>query len=144
MCGFAGIVDTAGRGRVSRSLLGHMTDSIAHRGPDGRDSVVAGNFGAGFSRLAIIDVAGGAQPLTNEDATIFLVCNGEIFNFETLTESLKDRGHRFRSHTDVEVLVHLYEDYGSDLVHHLEGQFSFAIYDSRRQRLFAAVDRFGL
>ncbi|MBV8955372.1 MAG: asparagine synthase (glutamine-hydrolyzing) [Solirubrobacterales bacterium] len=141
MCGIAGKIDFSGP--VDAELLHRMCAAMTHRGPDARGVWVDRGVGLGMQRLAIIDVAGGEQPIFNEDETIALVMNGEIYNFPDLRERLVRRGHRFSSHVDTEVLVHLYEDHGEDLVHHLRGMFAFALWDSRRRKLFCARDRVG-
>ena len=121
-----------------------MLAPIAHRGPDGQGIFLDGSIGLGHRRLAIIDVDGGPQPMTNEDETVWIVFNGEIYNFQPLREILIARGHTFRSHSDTEVIIHLYEEYGVDCVRHLRGMFAFAIWDKRQRRLFAARDRVGI
>lgn len=121
-----------------------MCDSLVHRGPDDEGLHLRGPAGLGERRLAIIDLSDAAcAPLANEDETVWVIFNGEIYNFQTLRADLERRGHRFRTHTDTEVLVHLYEEYGRDFVPMLRGMFAFAIWDERRQRLFAARDRLG-
>ncbi len=122
-----------------------MATSLAHRGPDdeGFYSDPEGRISLGARRLSIIDVAGGAQPLSNEDGTVWAILNGEIYNFQQLRAQLQSRGHVFRSSTDTEVLVHLYEDYGRDLVHAIDGMFALAIWDETVGRLLLARDRFG-
>src|SRR2546423_80744 len=120
-----------------------MCAAMEHRGPDERGIHHADGVALGMQRLAIIDVAGGQQPIFNEDGTVVVVMNGEIYNFKELRADLARRGHRFTSHVDTEVLVHLYEDFGHDMVHHLRGMFAFAIWDSRRRELFCARDRVG-
>ena len=120
-----------------------MGAALAHRGPDGDGTRTASGATLGCRRLAIIDVAGGAQPLSNEAGDILAVCNGEIYNHATLRERLAARGHRFRTHSDAEVLPHLYEEHGPDLVSELEGMFAFAIWDTRARRLVLARDRVG-
>ncbi len=144
MCGLAGI---AALGRTLppelRLAIGQMTDAIAHRGPDG--SGVFGDARAvlGHRRLAIIDVAGGKQPLSNEDESCWITFNGEVYNHHELRERLEARGHRFRTRSDTEAIVHAYEEYGTSCVDHLEGMFAFAIYDQRKSELFIARDRLG-
>ncbi|MBF0348634.1 MAG: asparagine synthase (glutamine-hydrolyzing) [Magnetococcales bacterium] len=143
MCGICGIVSFNDVG-VERSRLESMCRAIAHRGPDARGVHVAGGVGLGQTRLAVIDLSDAAvPPLTNEDGTLWVVFNGEIYNFQALTETLKQRGHRFSTRSDTEVLLHLYEDHGIDMVHHLQGMFAFALWDQKQQCLFAARDRFG-
>jgi asparagine synthase (glutamine-hydrolysing) len=141
MCGIAGKVDFAGG--VEAPLLARMCAAMEHRGPDSRGIWCAGPVGLAIQRLAIIDIAGGDQPIFNEDRTVAVVMNGEIYNFPELRAALQARGHRFSTHTDTEVLVHLYEDHGDDLVEHLRGMFAFAIWDSTRRRLLLARDRVG-
>ena len=134
MCGIAGKIDFGGR--VDTQLLHRMCAVLEHRGPDSRGIFVDDGVGLGVQRLAIIDVAGGSQPIFNEDHTLAVVLNGEIYNFEELRKQLVRSGHRFSSHGDTEVLVHLYEDYGPEMVGHLHGMFAFAIWDARnRQRV---------
>lgn len=120
-----------------------MCDVIEHRGPDSRGVFSEDGVGLGVQRLAIIDVAGGDQPIFNEDRSVAVVQNGEIYNFEQLRDQLIQRGHRFSSHADTEVLVHLYEDHGEEMVKYLRGMFAFAIWDRERRRLFCARDRIG-
>src|SRR5262245_63155056 len=120
-----------------------MGATLAHRGPDGDGNAVAGRAGLGCRRLAIIDVAGGAQPLADESGSILAVCNGEIYNHAALRRDLEARGHRFRTRSDAEVLPHLYEEHGPDLVHALEGMFALAVWDARAGRLVLARDRLG-
>jgi asparagine synthase (glutamine-hydrolysing) len=141
MCGIAGKIDF--EGPVDSALLHRMCAVMEHRGPDSRGVFVENGVGLGVQRLAIIDVAGGQQPIFNEDRSIAVVLNGEIYNFRHLREQLIKRGHRFSSHADTEVLVHLYEDHGEEMVEHLRGMFAFAIWDERRRRLFCARDRVG-
>jgi asparagine synthase (glutamine-hydrolysing) len=141
MCGIAGKLDFAQR--VDRSVLARMCAAMRHRGPDSRGIWCDGPVGLAIQRLAIIDIAGGDQPIFNEDRTIAVVMNGEIYNFQELRATLQARGHKFSSHADTEVLVHLYEEHGDDLVEHLRGMFAFAIWDARRQRLLLARDRVG-
>jgi asparagine synthase (glutamine-hydrolysing) len=141
MCGIAGKLDFGGY--VEPSLVGRMCAAIEHRGPDSRGTWCDGEVGLGIQRLAIIDVAGGDQPIFNEDRSIVVVMNGEIYNFEELRAELVSRGHTFYTRSDTEVLVHLYEDHGEKLVDRLRGMFAFAIWDSRRRRLLLARDRVG-
>jgi asparagine synthase (glutamine-hydrolysing) len=144
MCGITGIFDFAGKRRMDRETIKRMTNAIAHRGPDSCNYVVDAGFAVGFCRLSIVDLAGGQQPMWNEQRTVLSVCNGEIFNHGELREQLEAREHRFTSKCDVEVLPHLYEEHGIDFVDKLSGQFAFAIYDYRRRRLCAARDQFGV
>jgi asparagine synthase (glutamine-hydrolysing) len=141
MCGIVGKIDFSGG--VDLALLHRMCEVIQHRGPDSRGVFVEHGVGLGVQRLAIIDVAGGDQPIFNEDRTVAVVQNGEIYNYQELRERLVRRGHSFSSQSDTEVLVHLYEEHGEAMVHHLRGMFAFAIWDARQRRLFCARDRVG-
>lgn len=141
MCGIAGKIDFAAP--VDASVIHRMCAVMEHRGPDSRGVFVQNGVGLGMQRLAIIDLAGGDQPIFNEDHTVALVMNGEIYNFQELREGLVRRGHRFSSRVDAEVIVHLYEEHGQDLVHQLHGMFAFAIWDERRQQLLCVRDRIG-
>jgi asparagine synthase (glutamine-hydrolysing) len=141
MCGICGFVSFAG---WSTAMLQSMNDAIVRRGPDGEGLLHTGNVGAAMRRLAIIDVAGGAQPVYNEDRSIAVVFNGEIYNFQALRTTLKARGHQFRTNSDTEVIVHLYEEHGADLVRELEGMFAFALWDAKQETLLLARDRLGI
>ncbi len=143
MCGIAGCFDLAGR-PVDPEVLARMTGTLVHRGPDACGTFAEGGMALGFRRLSIIDLATGDQPLYNEDRSLVLVCNGEIYNYRELTRELTARGHVFRSRSDVEVLLHLYEEEGPELLHRLNGQWSFVLYDRRRRTLFAARDPLGI
>jgi asparagine synthase (glutamine-hydrolysing) len=140
MCGIAGKV---GQARVTEGEILRMCDAIAHRGPDDWGTFVEGRVGIGMRRLSIIDLAGGHQPLSNEDGSIVVVFNGELYNYESLYAELSARGHRFSTRTDTEVLVHMYEDEGEKMVQRLRGMFAFAIWDRTRGRLLLARDHFG-
>jgi asparagine synthase (glutamine-hydrolysing) len=140
MCGIAGHVAA---GAPDAGLVHRMCDALVHRGPDGAGFHADDHAALGMRRLAIIDVAGGDQPIYNEDGTVAAILNGELYNFRELRESLLHRGHRFTSESDTECLVHLYEEYGDDLVDRLRGMFAFAIWDARRRRLLLARDRVG-
>ncbi len=143
MCGIAGIFDYRGRGEVDRGLLRQMTAAIAHRGPDGDGFYHAPGIGLGHRRLAIVDLAGGDQPLFNEDRTVCVVFNGEIFNFQPLMSELSALGHVFRTRCDTEVIVHAWEEWGERCLDRFNGQFAFALWDERRETLFLARDRLG-
>ena len=144
MCGIVGIFNLNGTPADATSLQ-RMTDAVAHRGPDGDDHFVEGAVGLGHRRLAIIDLSDAArQPMPNEDGDILLTYNGEIYNFQPLRDQLRASGHRFRSATDSEVIIHGYEEWGDDVVNRLDGMFAFALWDGRRRRLFAARDRYGV
>lgn len=144
MCGICGVFRIKGGGRVASGVIGPMTQTLAHRGPDDCGHFLDDGIALGFRRLSIIDLATGNQPLSNEDDTLSLVCNGEIFNYRRLREELIEKGHRFRTRTDVEVLLHLYEEHGDGFLERVNGQFAFVIYDKTRRRLFAARDHFGV
>ncbi|HMI99783.1 MAG TPA: asparagine synthase (glutamine-hydrolyzing) [Gaiellaceae bacterium] len=144
MCGLAGIVNRSGE-PVSSELLRKMTDVVAHRGPDGEGHYIDGAAGLGHRRLAIIDLSDAAiQPLPNENGDLHLIFNGEIYNFAELRAELEAKGHRFRSRTDSEVILHGYEEWGDACVERLNGMFAFALWDSSRRRLFVARDRYGI
>ena len=144
MCGIAGVYHVAPSRPASEPCVKRMADAIVHRGPDDGTVFVDGPVGLGFRRLSIIDVAGGRQPIFNEDRSKAIIFNGEIYNFHTLTDDLKRRGHRFTTHSDTEAILHLYEEYGEDCVRHLRGMFAFAIWDAAKQELFLARDRVGI
>jgi asparagine synthase (glutamine-hydrolysing) len=143
MCGIAGIVSTAADQRIEAATIHRMCQAIVHRGPDDEGIFVKDGTGLGMRRLSIIDLAGGHQPVFNEDKTIWIVFNGEIYNFPELRDDLEKRGHQFYTRTDTEVIVHLYEDLGTDCVKKLRGMFAFALYDERRGKLVMARDRLG-
>lgn len=148
MCGIAGIVrahrDQAhSDGGADHATIHRMCEAIVHRGPDDEGIFVKAGVGLGMRRLSIIDLAGGHQPVFNEDKTVWIVFNGEIYNFPELRIELEKSGHRFASHSDTEVIVHLYEEFGADCVNKLRGMFAFALYDERRRKLLLARDRFG-
>ena len=143
MCGIAGIARREPRGTCAETL-GRMAASIRHRGPDGFGLFLGPRVGFASVRLSIIDVVGGAQPLGNEDGRIVIVQNGEVYNYIELRRELEAKGHRFRTHSDTEVLVHGYEEWGEAMLGRLNGQFAFVIYDRRSERLFLARDRFGV
>ncbi len=144
MCGIVGIFDPEGRRETDRALLQRMTRSIAHRGPDGEGLHVEGGVGLGHRRLSIIDLAGGAQPMWNEEEDVCVVFNGEIYNFAELREELQKFGHRFRTRSDTEVIVHAFEQWGERCVEHFHGMFAFALFDRRHERFFLARDRLGI
>ena len=144
MCGIAGKLSLDGQLAVDPDLIDRMMAAIAHRGPDGQGKFLSGPVGLGHTRLAIIDLSTGDQPMTNERRNIWLVYNGEIYNFKELREELLKRGHVFRSASDTEVIVHAYEEYGPDCVNRLRGMFAFALWDDEKQVLFVARDRVGI
>lgn len=144
MCGICGKLLFDPQARVSPALVKTMADSMVHRGPDDDGYYVSGQVGLGFRRLSIIDLSGGHQPLSNEDGTLWIVFNGEIYNYQELREYLLTKGHTFKTKSDTEVIVHLYEELGETAVERLRGMFAFAIWDQRRQSLFLARDRVGI
>ncbi|MBQ3065065.1 MAG: asparagine synthase (glutamine-hydrolyzing) [Clostridia bacterium] len=145
MCGFAGFSDRIHLKKEKENILHRMTDRIIHRGPDMEGHFLDDDTALGFRRLSIIDLSeAGKQPMCNEDGSIIIVFNGEIYNFEELRNTLIACGHEFRSHTDSEVLLHGYEEYGIDLLSHLRGMFSFVIRDQKKDLLFGARDIFGI
>lgn len=144
MCGIAGIVDLGGLSGDDSEAIRPMTAALHHRGPDDSGAFVDGFAALGHARLSIIDLAAGHQPMCNEDETIWIAFNGEIYNFPELHERLVGRGHRFRSRCDTEAILHLYEDHGDSCVDHLRGMFAFAIWDQKRRRLLLARDRLGI
>jgi asparagine synthase (glutamine-hydrolysing) len=144
MCGIAGIVTWENGREVTSPSIHQMCETIVHRGPDDEGIYVKGGVGLGMRRLSIIDVAGGHQPVHNEDKTVWIVFNGEIYNFPDLRRELENRGHQFYTNTDTEVIVHLYEDFGSSCVKKLRGMFAFAIYDQRNRFVLLARDRLGI
>ncbi|MCB1057618.1 MAG: asparagine synthase (glutamine-hydrolyzing), partial [Acidobacteria bacterium] len=144
MCGFAGIFDLRGERPVEAPVAVAMAEALVHRGPDSCGSWSDPAVAFGFRRLSIIDLEGSEQPLTNEDGSLVLVCNGEIFNYRELRQELAERGHRLETQGDVEALVHLYEERGPGLLDRLDGQFAFALYDRPRRRLLLARDPFGI
>ena len=143
MCGIAGIFDYRGRRDADRRLLRRMTDILVHRGPDGDGFHYAPGVGLGHRRLAIVDLAGGDQPIYNEDRTVCIVYNGEIYNFQSLMTELSALGHVFRTRCDTEVIVHAWEEWGEACLDRFNGMFAFALLDERRQTLFLARDRLG-
>src|SRR5512138_326969 len=144
MCGICGIVARDPRGTVDQAAVERMTRALRHRGPDGEGTHVSGPAGLGHTRLAIIDVSdAGLQPMFNEDGRYAIVFNGEIYNYVELREQLVSR-HEFRSHTDTEVVLHLFEEEGAACLARLNGMFAFAIWDAQERALFAARDRLGI
>src|SRR5271163_4989855 len=144
MCGIAGILEFGRGERASAVALREMCRSITHRGPDDDGFYTDGAVGIGMRRLSIVDVAGGHQPLSNEDGTLWIVFNGEIYNHLALREQLIARGHHYNTNSDTETVVHLFEEYGADCVQHLRGMFAFAIWNRNTRTLFIARDRLGI
>jgi asparagine synthase (glutamine-hydrolysing) len=143
MCGISGIFDLSGR-PINRETLNGMNSVIRHRGPDGEGEFVDHEVGLGHRRLSIIDLGGGGQPLGNEDGSIQIVFNGEIYNFIELREELEKWGHTFQTHSDTEVIVHAYEQWGVGCVKRFNGMFAFAVWDSKKRQLFLARDHLGI
>ncbi len=144
MCGFVGYVNQTENTTENQKIIKAMADRIVHRGPDQDDYYVDGDVSLGFRRLSIIDLDGGSQPILNEDGTKVLLFNGEIYNYQPLREELLAAGHRFKTETDSEVLLHGYEQWGKDLLSRLRGMFAFVIWDKQQKKLFGARDIFGI
>lgn len=144
MCGIVGIYHTRGDHPVNPALLHAMNETQAHRGPDGGGLYAEDGVGLGHRRLSIIDVEGGTQPLFNENGSVVVVYNGEIYNFQELFKELRARGHVFRTHCDTEAIVHAWEEWGEDCVLRFRGMFAFAIWDRNQRTLFLARDRMGI
>ncbi|MBL8475409.1 MAG: amidotransferase 1, exosortase A system-associated [Methyloversatilis sp.] len=144
MCGIAGMFDTRDRRDIPRDIVGRMNDVQFHRGPDGGDIHFEPGVALAHRRLAIIDVGGGHQPLFNEDGSVVVVFNGEIYNFQELVPELEAAGHRFATHSDTEVIVHAWEQWGEACVQRFRGMFAFVLWDRNRQTLFVARDRLGV
>lgn len=144
MCGISGIVDLAGRKPIDEALLRSMNQTLEHRGPDGDGFHFEPGVGLGHRRLSIIDLEGGKQPLYNEDETVVVTYNGEIYNFVALADELRALGHVFRTHCDTEVIVHAWEEWGVGCLDRFNGMFAFGLWDRNRQTLFLARDRVGI
>ncbi|HOC02264.1 MAG TPA: asparagine synthase (glutamine-hydrolyzing) [Candidatus Ratteibacteria bacterium] len=141
MCGICGIVSKDKQ--VSQSVIQKMASVMDYRGPDDEGYSFFGNAGLGHRRLSVIDITGGHQPMSNEDGTLFLVCNGEIYNFKQLRDLLENKGHRIKTRSDNEIILHLYEEYKTECLKYLRGMFAFGIWDNRKKTLFLARDRLG-
>ena len=135
MCGIAGLIDLTGRRPVSLDILSSMTNSLIHRGPDEEGQFVRPGLGLGNRRLSIVGLADGRQPLMNEDQTVVTIGNGELFEYKQLRAELQSRGHRFSTGSDLENVVHLWEEHGDQLWNRLRGQFAIALWDEHDQRL---------
>ena len=145
MCGIAGFAGAPLCASAAEQRIRAMCDAIRHRGPDSDGYFVADGIAMGMRRLSIIDVGGGRQPISNEDGSVTVVFNGEIYNHRALRSELEAAGHRFSTRSDTEVLVHLYEELGPEkMVLRLQGMFAFSIWDARKQLLFIARDRTGM
>ncbi len=143
MCGICGIFEYERREPFSRQLIERMSETLLHRGPDDGGFYLGEGVGFGFRRLSIIDVQGGHQPIGNEDGSIWVMLNGEIYNYLELRQEMESKGHKFATRSDTETIVHLYEEYGEDCIARLRGMFAIALWDSRRRRLLLARDRVG-
>jgi asparagine synthase (glutamine-hydrolysing) len=139
MCGIAGIY-----GSKDKNLVKSMCDAISHRGPDGEGFFEGQNGVIGSRRLAIIDVSGGQMPISNEDGSIWIAYNGEIYNHQILSQELKKIGYKYKTHSDTETVLHAYQEWGFDCVKKFNGMFAFAIYDTKKDIIFAARDQFGI
>ena len=144
MCGIAGLFNFDSQKPVELETIKKMVAALNHRGPDECGFLTDRNFGMGMSRLSIIDLSSGSQPLHNEDKTKWIVFNGEIFNYLELRETLLEKGHHFKTHSDTEVILHSYEEYGLDFIHYLNGQFAISIWDTVKKELVIARDRVGI
>ncbi|RDE24796.1 asparagine synthase (glutamine-hydrolyzing) [Motiliproteus coralliicola] len=144
MCGIHGLISLSGQQPVLDAHLQAMGDITVHRGPDDSGHHIAEGVGIGMRRLSIIDLAGGHQPISNADDSLQLVCNGEIYNFRELRQQMQERGYQFKTGSDVEVILPLYEAYGDDCINHLNGMFAFALHDRKRRRTLIARDRLGI
>ena len=144
MCGITGVFNINPAIKIEHAVLKNMADGITHRGPDDAAYVIEDNLGLGFKRLSIIDLAHGQQPFYNKDKSVITICNGEIYNYKELRKELVDKGYQFKTHCDVEVIVHMYDEYGIDFINRMNGQFAFCLYDKERKELFLARDQFGI
>ena len=144
MCGICGQYNFADQTPVQRRDIERMTKSMVHRGPDDEGYYIAGPMGLGFRRLSIIDLAGGHQPMSDAEESVWVVFNGEIYNFPELKRELEGLGHVFRTTSDTEVIIHGYKQWGKDVLNHLNGMFGLAIWDKQKRRLVIARDRFGI
>ena len=144
MCGICGQFNFVRNEPVEPEIVRRMADSIAHRGPDDEGYFFSGRLGLGFRRLSIIDLAGGHQPMSDAEETVWVILNGEIYNFKELRAELEQRGHHFRTRSDTEVIVHGYKEWGSDVFNHLNGMFGVAIWDAKKERLIVARDAMGI
>mgnify|MGYP000146666809 CR=1 FL=1 len=144
MCGIVGMFDMSGEREIDRAALERMNETQFHRGPVEGGLYTERALGFGHRRLSIIDLASGQQPLFNEDRSVVVVFNGEIYNFQSLMQELISLGHQFATHCDTEVIVHAWEQWGEDCVQHFRGMFGFTVWDRNQQTLFMARDRLGI
>ncbi len=144
MCGIAGQFNFQRYEPVERETIVRMADSVAHRGPDDEGFFIAGPVGLGFRRLSIIDLAGGHQPMSNSEGNVWIIFNGEIYNYKELRAELQSKGHQFRTNSDTEVILHGYEEWGADVFNHLNGMFGLAVWDAQKERLILGRDAMGI
>lgn len=144
MCAICGIFNYQEKRKINNAILNNMLNVLKHRGPDGSDTFLSEDIALGFNRLSFLDLAGGMQPIWNEEKTMVMVCNGEIFNFVELRDELLSKGHQFRTETDIEVILHLYEEYGAGFPKYLNGQFAIALYDCNQRLLLLVRDQIGI
>src|SRR5512136_2574660 len=144
MCGIVGTLNLTEAAPIQEATLRQMLAMLRHRGPDQFGIYLDSQVGLGNARLSIIDLSSGQQPIANEDQTLWIVFNGEIFNYVELRPELEARGHHFATNSDTEVILHLYEEYGPDCLKHMNGQFAMALWDARNRILFLARDRLGV
>src|SRR5712691_7906620 len=144
MCGICGQYNFIRNEPVEPDTIRRMTDSISHRGPDDEGYFFAGPLGLGFRRLSIIDLAGGHQPMSDVEETVWIIFNGEIYNFKELRAELEQHGHHFRTRSDTEVIIHGYKEWGTEVFDHLNGMFGLAIWDVQKERLVLARDAMGI
>ena len=143
MCGICGYIHLDESNKPNEAILRGMAETLRLRGPDDEGFFVKDNACLGHRRLSIIDLESGHQPMLNEDGTIAVVCNGEIYNFQDIKAALVEKGHRFRTRSDTEIIAHAYEEHGEDCLKDFNGMFAIALWDSRKKTLFLARDRFG-
>src|SRR5215475_4680334 len=144
MCGICGQFNYGNQAPVVRSDLEAMTRTIAHRGPDDDGHLIAGPLGLGFRRLSIIDLAGGHQPMSDAEETVWVIFNGEIYNFRELRTELQNKGHQFRTNSDTEVIIHGYKEWNTEVFNRLNGMFGLAIWDVQEERLILSRDAMGI
>lgn len=144
MCSICGIYNLWNHRKIEKDVVEKMLNAMKHRGPDGSKSLVLEQVALGFGRLSFLDLEGGMQPIQNEDGTVTMICNGELYNFQELRKELMEKGHFFRTETDVEVVLHLYEEVGNDFAGFLNGQFAIALYDDKKKQLLLVRDQIGI
>src|SRR6476659_4069920 len=144
MCGICGQFNFARNEPVEPATIRRMTDSIRHRGPDDEGYLISGPLGLGFRRLSIIDLSGGHQPMSDTEETVWVVFNGEIYNYLDLRSELESHGHKFRTRSDTEVILHGYKQWGDEVFNHLNGMFGVAVWDVKQRRLLIARDAMGI